>query len=601
MNLRKLSVIGCLLAAMISPCVAKDVQVMVSSRNNIMVRPIENKKYVLLPIEEAAPEARVQLMVDGKRVESFTARLSNIKVDYYVPVDVSAYANQKVLLNAVWGDNEDYTDNICWNNIKTSDVFDASNKEAFRPSFHHSPAYGWMNDPNGMYYDEKTQLWHLYYQYNPYGSMWGNMSWGHSVSKDLINWEAMPIAMKGTDLGMIFSGSCVIDKENVAGFGKDAVVAYYTAADASQMQAMAYSNDGGTTFTQYDGNPILTDKIFDFRDPKVYFIPQRGVWGMALACGQEIKFYSSSNLKDWTYDSSFGIRQGAHGGVWECPDLIQLPVKGTKEKKWVLIVNINPGGPAGGSACQYFVGDFDGTNFICNQKEAKWMDYGKDHYATVGFYNAPENRAVVMAWMSNWQYANQLPTKQFRSQNSLPRDLGLFKDKQGAYHLSVIPSKETKVLYGAELTNTKTNLSTKATNIAIAPSNSIYTIQLQLNKQNTAHLVFANDKGDSITISYNAQNQELTFVRPQSNPVFSGDFAATCVAKVPMRKGDNAQKINLTIFQDNLSMEVFDSEGRTCMTNLVFPVSPYTHIKAYTNKGTAKLTVKQNSIAKNHE
>ena len=228
--------------------------------------------------------------------------------------------------------------------MKLSDQFDSSNREKFRPAYHFSPAWGWMNDPNGMVY--KDGEYHLFYQDNPYGSMWGNMHWGHAISKDLIHWEHQPVAIAPDALGTIFSGSCVVDKDNTAGFGAGAIVAFYTSASDRQVQSMAYSLDNGRTFKKYDRNPILT---------------------------------SSPNLKDWTYESSFGEGQGAHAGVWECPDLIELPVKGTELKKWVLICNINPGGPFGGSATQYFVGAFDGKQFV-NESPAltKWMDYGKE-------------------------------------------------------------------------------------------------------------------------------------------------------------------------------------------------------------------------------
>ncbi|MBQ6765434.1 MAG: DUF4980 domain-containing protein [Paludibacteraceae bacterium] len=576
--------------------VASDVGVLVSGRNNVLVSVKNNKKYILLPIDEGAPKSEISLLADGKCVDKFTARLSNIRIDYYTPVDVSAYKDASILLNIVNPENVNFADYICWGKIKVSDTFDSSNKEAFRPAYHHTPAYGWMNDPNGMFYDAKKGLWHLYYQYNPYDSKWGNMTWGHSVSKDLVKWEARPAAIKPDALGMIFSGSCVLDTMNTAGYGKDAVIAFYTSAAASQMQSMAYSTDGGETFTPYEGNPVITDPAADFRDPKVFYNSARGVWTMVLACGQEIKFYSSANLKDWSFDSSFGTGVGCHNGVWECPDLFLLPVKGTKQYKWVLVVNINPGGPFGGSATQYFIGDYDGVKFTSDQKEAKWMDYGKDHYATVSFYNAPEKRCVVMAWMSNWQYAEILPTKQFRSQNSVARDLGLFKDANGEIWLSVLPSKENNALYGAQVLNTVLSSAKGGSETAITAGPSVFNISLDMKKGSDVSLTFANADGETAVIKYNSATSEVSFAREQYKAKVSNEFPAETKAVLVKTKGSNPNKLNLTLFVDNCSMELFDSEGRMAMTNLVFPKGGFSSVKVASEKGSAKVAIKQNQI-----
>lgn len=576
--------------------IASEISVLVSGRNNVLVRIENNKKYILLPIDEEAPKSEISLLADGRCVEKFTARLSNIRVDYYTPVDVSAYKDSKLLLNIVNPENVNFADYICWRKIEVSDTFDASNKEVFRPAYHHTPAYGWMNDPNGMFFDAKSGMWHLYYQYNPYDSKWGNMSWGHSVSKDLVRWDARPVAVKPDALGMIFSGSCVLDTMNTAGYGKDAVVAFYTSADASQMQSMAYSIDGGETFTPYEGNPVITDPAADFRDPKVFYNSKRGVWTMVLACGQEVKFYSSKNLKDWSFDSSFGTGYGCHDGVWECPDIFCLPVKDTKQSKWVLVVNINPGGPFGGSATQYFVGEYDGVNFTSDHKQAKWMDYGKDHYATVSFYNAPENRCVVMAWMSNWQYAEILPTKQFRSQNSIARDLALFKDASGEIWLSVLPSKENKALYGDQILNKVLSSVKGGGETAITAGPSVFDITLDMKKGSDVSLVFTNSAGETAIIKYNSATSEVSFVRGNYAAKAGSEFPSETKAVIVKTKGSNQNKINLTLFVDNCSMELFDSEGRMAMTNLIFPNGGFNSVKVISEKGSAKIAIKQYKI-----
>lgn len=257
-------------------------------------------------------------------------------------------------------------------------------------------------------------------------------------------------------MGAIFSGSCVVDHNNTAGFGKDAVIAFYTSAKSTpwgdvQSESMAYSLDNGKTFVKYAGNPIITSLEKDFRDPKVFWYAPGKHWVMILAVGQHMELYSSVNLKDWKKESEFGKMQGAHGGVWECPDLIELPVEGSRGKKWVLICNINPGGPFGGSAAQYFVGSFDGKTFVNESPvQTKWMDWGKDNYATVTWNNAPDGRCIALGWMSNWQYANNVPTRQYRSANTIARDLTLYKTG-GEFYLKSTPSREMKQARGEKV------------------------------------------------------------------------------------------------------------------------------------------------------
>lgn len=401
--------------------------------------------FLLLPVEESQDNAHISILQGNQVVKQLNCRLAVNNVDYYVPLDLTRFSGKRILLDIFFNGERSRGDAIknfaCWKNIKYSDTFDTANREKFRPVYHHTPVWGWMNDPNGMFY--KDGVWHLYFQHNPYGSQWENMTWGHSTSRDLVHWTFEGDAIVPDGLGTIFSGSCVVDKNNTAGFGKDAIVALYTTAGISQTQSLAYSTDGGKTFIKYEENPILTDEIPDFRDPNMFWNDEIDAWNLLLAAGQEMKIYSSKNLKDWKYESSFGHGYGNHDGVWECPDLMRLPVDGTKEQKWVLICNINPGGPFGGSATQYFVGNFDGHRFVCDSEPqvTKWMDYGKDHYAAVSFSNAPGGRQVALAWMSNWQYANQVPTLQFRSANSIPRDLTLFTDG-GETWLASTPSSE---------------------------------------------------------------------------------------------------------------------------------------------------------------
>ena len=407
---------------------AQDLRVDDLGNRNVIVRVNDlTKNYLLLPVQEDVHESAVFVTVNGVAEPVRHVRLAVDRVDYMVPLELAPYAGKTVALDIHVGNGHRRTDvinDLCWEKMCLSDEFSLENTEKYRPVFHHTPQYGWMNDPNGMFYHDG--VYHLYYQFNPYGSMWGNMHWGHSSSRDLVNWEHHPVAIAPDQWGTIFSGSAVVDKDNTSGFGKNAVVAMYTSCSLTQKQSIAYSLDGGVTFTKYEGNPVIQAPQ-ECRDPKVFWNEETGCWNCVLVSPLEYEawIYSSSDLKNWKKESEFG-GHGNVSAIWECPDLFKVSDPATGESKWVLLININPGRPAGGSATQYFVGDFDGKTFTCDTapEVVNWLDYGKDHYATVSWSHAPEGRTMVIAWMSNWQYANQLPTRQFRSANSLARDLG---------------------------------------------------------------------------------------------------------------------------------------------------------------------------------
>ncbi|MBQ9650551.1 MAG: DUF4980 domain-containing protein [Prevotella sp.] len=527
----------------------------VLGKSHAMQRVEVKGKYLLLPVQEREENANISVLVAGQQVQSLNVKLAVDKVDYYVPLNIERFGAKDLLLDITFYGDRRFTgamkDFLCWKEIKQSDTFDTTNREKFRPSFHHTPAYGWMNDPNGMFY--KDGVYHLYYQWNPYGSQWENMTWGHSTSKDLIHWESQPTAIEADALGAIFSGSCVVNKNEV--------VAFYTSASKCQVQSMAISKDNGMTFEKYSGNPILVSTEEDFRDPKVFWNEEIGKWNLVLAVGQEMRIYSSANLKDWTYESSFGKDYGCHDGVWECPDLMKLPVRGTDKQKWMLICNINPGGPFGGSATQYFIGTFDGHKFTCEHKDTRWMDYGKDHYATVTFDNAPDGRKIALAWMSNWQYANQVPTKQFRSANSVPRDLDLF-EHNGQTYCGVTPSKELNALRGKVVKK--------------LPK----TCEIVVDVKGTTEITLSNSLGEQVVMKYDTAQQTFSMDRTRSYASFSEAFP--CVTTAPVY-GSIKQ---LRIFIDNCSIEAFDAEGRMAMTNLVFPNEPYNNIKVNGGKAT---------------
>lgn len=522
------------------------------SDKHAMMSVDTQKRYLLLPVEEKESETKIRIIKDGHSMQAINVRLATGKPDYYVPLDLSRFGKDgSVLLDLNFNGNyrtigniEDYS---CWQLMKESDTFDTTNREAYRPVYHHTPLWGWMNDPNGLFY--KDGVWNLYYQYNLYGSTWENMTWGHATSRDLVHWQYEGTPIEPDDLGTIFSGSAIVDSSNTAGFGKNAIVAMYTSAAESQTQSLAYSNDGGKTFTKYSGNPTLTAKEPDFRDPKMIWNEATKEWNLVMATGQKMNFYSSKDLKNWKYESSFGEGYGCHKGVWECPDLMQMA-----NGKWVLICNINPGGPYGGSATQYFVGQWDGHKFTCESKPetTKWMDYGKDHYATVTFSNAPDGRHVALPWMSNWQYAAVVPTLQYRSGNGIPRDLGIFTD-EGEEYLSVKPSPEIMKAF-----------SKKASSLGDACM-----IEVSGLRRNATIELF-NSKNERVVMRYDAAEKSFSVDRMKSGKAdFSDVFPAVTSAPI------HGKVSRVLIFIDKSSMEVFDGDGKFALTNLVFPTKPY--------------------------
>ena len=540
------------------------------SSNHCIYRINEQKNYLLLPVQEKAEMCNIKVVKNNTQVKALNVRLASNHIDYYVPLDLKQFGEDAKLaldihVNGTYRNDGELSGFTCWKNMQLSDTFDTANREKYRPVYHHTPAWGWMNDPNGMFY--KDGVWHLYFQYNPYGSQWENMTWGHSTSTDLIHWTFQGAPIEADAWGTIFSGSAVVDHNSTAGFGKGAVVAMYTSAGENQTQSIAYSNDNGQTFTKYDGNPVLTSNTPDYRDPHVFWNEDIKRWNMIMAEGQHMDIYSSADLKEWKLESQFGAEYGNHGGVWECPDLMKMKVRGTDQYKWMLLCNINPGGPFGGSATQYFVGQFDGHKFTCESapEVTKWMDYGKDHYATVTFDNAPDGRHVAMAWMSNWQYANQVPTMQYRSANSVPRDLDLY-EYQGQTYCGVTPSPELAAARPKKATKTLTEA-----------------CEMVVTLKGNATITLANDKGEQVVMTYDEKSRTFAMDRTKSGQKeFSDDFAALTVAPV------HGKMSQLRLFIDRSSIEAFDADGKMAMTNLVFPTKPYNKVLV---KGKAKYVV----------
>lgn len=567
--------------------------------NNTLVRIDSPEKYLLLPVQESSDDARINILVDGKIAETIYVRLARSKTDYTVPFDLTPYKGKNVIFDIVTpqgrGSVREAKEDACWKVMRLSDTFDDSDKELkYRPVYHHTPLYGWMNDPNGMFY--KDGVWHLYYQHNPYGSKWQNMTWGHSSTTDLVNWKHEPEAIRPDGLGSIFSGSSVVDAANTAGYGKDAVIALYTSAGTSQVQSLAASNDNGMTFTKYPGNPVLTLES-EARDPNMFWNDKTGEWNLVLAhpLEHEMLFFTSPDLKTWTLQSAFGKGEACQDGVWECPDLFELPVEGTGEKKWMLICNINPGGPFGGSAIQYFTGDWDGKKFVADTDASgkiptKWLDYGKDNYALVSWSGAPDGRRTAIGWMSNWQYAADVPTMQYRSANTLPREIGLFRADDGQIYATNAPSPEVLALRD-RLTVNKANIAIRNTAKVFplpADNDGICEILADIDaaSSDSVMITFANRLGDKVEMVYNRASHSLSFDRRKSGVVdFSESFPAVTVAPTFEKDG----KLSLRIFIDRSSFECFGNNGRSVMTNIVFPNEPYSTMSVAAAGGKAKL------------
>ena len=436
--------------------------------------------------------------------------------------------------------------------------------EQYRPQVHFTPAKNWMNDPNGMVYVDGT--YHLFYQYNPQGNDWGNMSWGHATSTDLIHWTEQSVALTRDELGDIFSGSAVIDKNNTAGFGANAMVAIYTSSSGVQQQSIAYSTDGGKSFTRFSGNPVITNDDNNLRDPKVFWHEGSGKWIMALAKGWKmgVELYGSTDLKSWQHLSTFFIPLAGRPNIqWECPDLIPFG------DKWVMLVSVNPGGPVFGFCTMYFVGDFDGVTFTANDLDYPlWLDYGMDNYAGVTWSNLGE-RKVMIGWMNNWQYASAVPCSPWRSAMTLPRELKL-TEFHGKPLLCCPVVSEIEGIAG--------NWQSLVSDVLPLPSErGAYELRLTLNLDKDATITLSNDQGENYVIDVNASVRTLSAHRTSSTgkSSFNGSFSIPSM-QAPLNV--EGSTVTLDLFVDQSSVEITTQEGTISMTNLVFPQSLYNRV-----------------------
>lgn len=531
-----------------------------------------DNNYIMIPGSTTGSNSSLSVEIDGENIlgRAQSVRVATESIDYYIPVNVEKFRGKTALVNLTGVKTTD----AVYGAIATAEKSGYPVEETYRPVYHFAPEFGWTNDPNGMVRTPNGE-WHLSFQYNPYGTTHGNMHWGLSVSKDLIHWEDKPAVIAPDELGSIFSGSAVLDKDNTANFGKDAIVGIYTSAGNGQKQSIAYSLDGGYNFVKYDANPVLVDETQrDFRDPKVSWIGDQ--WVMALASGQVIRFYGSKNLKEWYFLSDFGTGYGSHDGVWECPDLLRFDYNG--KEKWVLLVSINPGGPNGGSITQYFIGDFDGKSFKADKLPYPlWIDSGVDNYAGVTFANTGD-RNVFMGWMSNWVYSGQTPTTSFRNSMTIARDLFLKSNGQHTI-LASMPSPE---IYAARFSEKKVNDSAVVKDFEVSPILDSNTGAYEINATVTPDakksfdFILSNSKGEKMVFTFDLVNNKLILDRSQSGQIsFSPSFAAKpiVVDLIPRKE------YKLQLFVDKMSTELFINDGDMVFTNSAFPTEPYNAFK----------------------
>lgn len=565
---------------------------------------------LIIPVKESEGEVTLTIEKGGETLYVADIRLAvNGGEDYCVPLDLAHFGAKKgdVHFSGV-------SDEEAWALISLSDSRPEIPEDKYRPKYHHTPEYGWMNDANGLFY--KDGVYHLYYQYNPYAAVWGNMHWGHSVSTDLVHWEHKPVAIYRDAYGHIFSGSTVVDYDNTAGFGEGAVVAFYTSWNTSreyiQTQCIAYSLDDGLTFTKYEGNPVLVpfDGIKDFRDPKVFWYEPEGKWIMIVSADKEMRFYTSRNLKEWEFMSAWGQGYGVQPRQFECPDFFRLTTA-EGETKWVMIVNVNPGCYFGGSATQYFVGEFDGREFTCDspKETVKWLDWGKDHYATVCFYNTGD-RVIAVPWMSNWQYGAIVPTKYYRSANAVPRELGLFKDGE-EFYVSAFPVEEISALEDGFRTVGPVVAAGGTDSVKLFDStDGAYELDIEIGSlpAGVSGLRLLNAAGDKVDMYFDSRAGRFVMDRTQSGIVEFGERSTTHEIENHDRRKTNSLNYRndfalatwapfnvrgshtMKILYDVSSLEVFIDGGRVAMTNLVFPNEPYDTLELYSDGGRLVVT-----------
>jgi len=463
--------------------------------------------------------------------------------------------------------------------------------EPFRPAFHFSPPRNWLNDPNGLvWYDGE---YHLFYQHNPQGADWGNMSWGHAVSQDLVRWTHLPLALEFTDTEHVFSGSVVVDHDNTSGLrkgGQPAMVALYTAYDPvteRQAQALAWSTDRGITWNRHSGNPVLDIGSTEFRDPKVFWYAPGAYWVMtvALPVDQVIRFYRSEDLFSWTHLSDFSS-PGDGPGLWECPDLFEMSFE--DGSRWVLVISLGPGGESSRQGTEYVVGHFNGTTFVPDpaQPRLQPIDHGADFYAAVSFIDAPAGQRILMGWMNNWTYAREIPTSAFRGSMAVPR-LVTLKTGEAGVQLVQEPVPASLWRGGPSWSVSDHEIRPGITALPMDACGDQLVIRAEFAAENArrAGLHVRVGNGERTIIGYDVPAGSLYVDRRESGRTdFHSDFAAVHIAPLAMRDG----RISLTVLIDRASVEVFGNNGEASITDQIFPGTESTGVELFAEGGSAR-------------
>lgn len=479
-----------------------------------------------------------------------------------------------------------------------SNIIIGTYREPLRPRFHYSPRENWINDPCGLFF-YKGQ-YHLFCQYNPTDKVWGNMHWNHAVSTDLLHWQERPIAIESEPegLGFIFTGSTVVDWHNTSGLGADGgehppIVSIYTQSSRldHQVQSLAVSTDGGERWRVHEGNPVLANPGEpDFRDPKVLRDERRDEWIMVLAVGQKISFYRSDNLLQWQHAFDFGDGCGCHDGVWECPDLFPLTEPESGAEKWVLLVSVNPGGPNGGSATQYFIGEFDGASFVPDDAQGHWLDYGPDLYAATSWSDVPEEdgRRLLIGWMSNWDYANAVPTAPWRGTLTLPRELRLVQTRSGL-RVAAPPAAEVDALRDERLAHLSDIAIAEHTELCSLDADALLCeIRMVVETDDAPpapwHLQLAGDDGEAISLEFDPTEQRLNLDRSRAahgmanRAHFPGLLSAPLPVPPTPSDSPHRNRLELCLLIDRASVEIFTGQGLSLLTSIYFTRSPLTRL-----------------------
>ena len=492
----------------------------------------------------------------------------------------------------------------CENNqeveVKTNPVAQKEYQELHRPQLHFTPEANWMNDPNGMFYYKGK--YHLFYQYFPDSTVWRPMHWGHAESKDMLHWEHVPIGLYPDSIGCIFSGGAVVDVNNTSQLGtteNPPIIATFTHHDFVgekaksndfQKQSIAYSLDGGYEWTKYKDNPVIpnSEKIKDFRDPKVVWHEPTQKWILVLAAYDKVKFYASPDLKDWEFISDFGIE--GDNRLWECPDLFPIRVEGTDEYKWVLIVSIQKEAPNDGTATSYFIGDFDGTSFKSEIKNQKWLDWGTDNYAFVTWNNVPkkDGRILGIGWMSNWQYAQIVPTEKWRSAMTLPRELKLKKSASN-YSLHSLPVEEFQTLRGTTIALGPIAITEEKViegPFSASQAELALTVDLEKTTSNSFGIKLQNEVGENVLIKFDKKEGKMFVDRTNSGKDKFSEAFYKKVHAAPINF-DKAQ-LDIQLIIDAASIEVFINKGEVSFTSIFFPSEKFNTLSLFANNGTCE-------------